>query len=65
MAEKSFLEIFQRYNPTKDKRALLESVVGTKVKYQKEPMRVEVELSFSAHVDAELIYEIEDDCRAL
>ena len=65
MAEKKFLEIFQRYNPTKDKRALLESAVSTKVKYQREPMRVEVELSFDAHVEAELIYEIEDECREL
>ena len=65
MTDKSFLEIFHRYNPTKDKKQLLESAVGTKVKYQKEPMRVEVELSFSTHVDAELIYEIEDDLRAL
>ena len=65
MAEKSFLEIFGRYVPTKDKRTLLESVLSTKVKYQKEPMRVEAELSFATHVEAELIYEIEDECRAL
>ena len=65
MAEKSFLEIFQRYVPTKDKRILLESVLSTKVKYQKEPMRVEAELSFASHVDPELIYEIEDELRAL
>ena len=65
MAEKGFLEIFKRYNPTKDKRVLLESAVSTKVKYQKEPMRVEAELTFESHVEAELIYEIEDELRAL
>ena len=65
MAEKKFLEVFSRYNPTKEKRALLESAENVKIKYIKEPMRVEVELSFSEHKDAELIYEIEDDCREL
>ncbi len=65
MAEKKFLEVFQRYNPTKEKRTLIESAVGTKVKYQREPMRFEVEMTFDSHVDAELIYEIEDDCRIL
>ncbi|MBQ9069977.1 MAG: PolC-type DNA polymerase III [Clostridia bacterium] len=65
MAEKKFLEVFSRYNPTKDKRMLLESAVSAKIKYTKEPMRVEVDLSFSEHKDAELIYEIEDECRTL
>ena len=65
MAEKKFLEVFSKYNPTKDKRQLLESATGASFRYTKVPMRVEVELSFDEHKDAELIYEIEDECREL
>ncbi|MBE6536971.1 MAG: PolC-type DNA polymerase III [Ruminococcaceae bacterium] len=65
MAEKKFLEVFSRYKPTKEKRELLESCEKAVFRYTKEPMRVEVELSFSEHKDAYLIYEIEDDCRTL
>ena len=65
MADKSFLEVFSRYAPTKDKRALLESATEAKVKYAKEDRIVEVDLYFGSHVDAELIYEIEDECREL
>jgi len=65
MAEKGFLEIFSRYSPTEEKRALLmRSSVG-KFRYDKENIRVEIELNFSSHEDAELIYEIEDECREL
>ena len=65
MAEKKFLEVFSRYKPTKDKKELLESAERAVFRYTKEPMRVEIELSFSEHKDAYLIYEIEDDCRTL
>ena len=65
MAEKRFLEVFTRYNPSKDKRELLNSAISAAYRYTKSPMRVEVELTFDSHKDAELIYEIEDECRAL
>ena len=62
MAEKSFFDVFQRYSPAEEKRALLLRAKNAKFRYTKEPMRVEVELSFDAHEDAELIYEIEEEC---
>ena len=65
MAEKKFLEVFSRYKPTKEKRLLLESAENTVIRFNRDPMRFEVELSFSEHKDAYLIYEIEDDCRTL
>ena len=65
MAEKRFLDVFSRYNPAKEKRALLEAATNASFRYTKEPMRVEVDMYFSQHVDAELIYEIEDECREL
>ena len=65
MAEKKFLEVFSRYKPTKEKRELIESAENTVIRFNREPMRFEVELSFSEHKDAYLIYEIEDDCRTL
>ena len=61
--EKNFFDVFSRYKPTEDKRALLERGKNAKFRYIKEPMRVEVELDFDAHEDAELIYEIADECR--
>ena len=65
MQTKGFFEVFTRYNPNHEKRTLLESAKDSKFRYTKSPMRVEVELSFDKHCDAELIYEIEDECRAL
>ena len=63
--EKKFFDIFSRYTPSEEKRELLLRAHSAKFRYTKEPMRVEVDLSFDSHEDPELIYEIEDECRAL
>ncbi len=63
--EKGFFDVFSRYTPTEEKRRLLERAHSARFRYSKNPMRVEVELSFDGHEDAELIYEIEDECREL
>ena len=63
--EKGFFDVFSRYTPAEDKRALLERGHSAKFRYTKAPMRVEVELDFDKHEDPELIYEIEDECREL
>lgn len=65
MQTKGFFEVFTRYAPTPEKRRLLESGKNAKFRYTKAPMRVEVEISFDSHCDAELLYEIEDECRTL
>ena len=65
MNEKNFFEVFKRYSPSEEKRALLLRAHSNVYRYSRNPMRVEVELSFDSHEDAELIYEIEDECRAL
>ena len=65
MQTKGFFDVFTRYAPSQDKRKLLESATDAKFRYTKAPMRVEVELSFSKHCDAETLYEIEDECRTL
>ncbi len=64
-SEKKFFDVFTRYAPSDEKRALLLRAHSAKFKYAKDPMRVEIELSFDAHEDAELLYEIEDECRQL
>ena len=64
-AEKKFFDVFSRYKPTDDKASLLRRGHSARFRYTKDPMRVEVDLSFDSHEDAELIYEIEDECRAL
>ncbi len=58
-----FFDVFGRYSPTEEKRALLLRGHSAVFRYSKNPMRVEVELTFDSHEDAELIYEIEDECR--
>ena len=63
--EKGFLDVFKKYEPTSDKRELLSRAHKASFRYSREPMRVEVDLSFDAREDAELIYEIEDECRTL
>ena len=63
--EKRFFDVFSRYKPQEEKRALLERGYNARFRYTKDPMRVEVDLSFDSHEDAELIYEIEDECREL
>ena len=65
MQTKGFFDVFTRYAPSQDKRRLLESATDAKFRYTKAPMRVEVELSFDKHCDAETLYEIEDECRTL
>ena len=62
--EKKFFDVFSRYAPSEEKRELLLRAHTARFRYTKEPMRVEVDLSFDSHEDAELIYEIEDECRA-
>ena len=63
--QRSFLSVFKRYDPDDNKRALLERATGATFKYTKDPMRVEVTLDFPSHEEAELLYEIEDECRTL
>ena len=65
MAEKNFFEVFSRYSPTEDKRALLLRAHSARFRYTRVPMRVEVDLCFDAWEDPEIIYEIEDECRSL
>ena len=63
--EKKFLDIFLKYKPSQEKRDMLNRAHSAKFRYTKDPMRVEVDLSFDSHEDAELIYQIEDECRLL
>ena len=65
MEEKRFFDVFKKYDPQPEKRALLERATSAVFKYQKAPMRVEVELSFPSHENALLLYEIEDECMRL
>ena len=62
---KGFFDVFTKYSPTSEKRELLERGHSASFKYTKDPMRVEVELHFDSHEDADLIYDIENECREL
>ncbi len=63
--EKKFFDVFKKYNPSQEKRELLERAYSAKFRYTKNPMRIEVELFFDGREDFTLIYEIEDECREL
>ena len=62
---KGFLDIFTRYSPDMDKRDLLDRGYDIRPRKSVDPLRIEVDISFSSHEDAELIYDIEDECRRL
>ncbi len=65
MDKRGFFDVFKRYKPSDEKRALLESAISAEFRYNQNPMRVEVELTFDCHKPADLIYDIEDECRTL
>ena len=62
---KGFFDVFTKYSPSPEKRELLERGHSASFKYTKDPMRVEVELHFDSHEDADLIYDIDNECREL
>ena len=62
--KRTFFDIFKRYVPSEEKREALADAVfvrGPK-KVQGDDLRWEAELYFPHHVDAELLYEIADEC---
>ena len=61
--QKNFFDVFGRYSPTEEKRALLMRGHSAAFRYMRNPMRVEVELTFDSHEDPLLIYGIEEECR--
>ena len=69
MAEKTFLEIFKRYEPSSDRRTVLLAAEKNHVRIQKNsggtPERVEVDLYYSTHQPAPLFYAMEDELCAL
>ena len=60
-SEKRFFDIFSRYSPESDKRALLESATDIKVKFSRDPMRFEISLSLPNHVKHSILDEIEEE----
>ena len=65
MQTRGFFDVFKRYKPDANKQKLLESAAGAVFRYKQDPMQVEVELTFTEHYPAEILYEIEDECRLL
>ncbi len=64
--KKGFFDVFTRYNPDTKKRQLLEGATDVQVRIlNKAPLRVEVNISFDKHIDADILYDIEDECRTL
>ncbi len=62
--DKNFLDIFSRYSPNMEKRDLLDRGYDINPRRVPGTTRIEVDIYFRQHEDPELIYEIEDECRA-
>ena len=65
MLNKTFFEIFRRYEAQGERRKLLERATGVDVRYCRAPFRVEVDMVFPAVEDHVLLYAIEDELRTL
>ncbi len=66
MNQKGFFEIFTRYIPTEQQKSVLSSGKSISVRYKKTPpIRIEVEIDFPHHEDAELLQETEEELRNL
>ena len=65
MTERRFFDIFKRYEPAGERRAVLESATACDVRLCRDPFRVEVDLTFPKRQDAYLLYAIEDELCAL
>ncbi len=63
--QKTFFDVFRKYQPTEELRRLLLRARTPVFRYQKDPLRVEVELTFDRHEDPELLYEIAEQCEKL
>ncbi len=64
MQEKNFFDIFQRFVPSARQKDMLLSGTDMKVRYKKDPLRIEVHFCFAAHCDAALLTETEEELRA-
>ncbi|MBR6709131.1 MAG: PHP domain-containing protein, partial [Clostridia bacterium] len=63
-AEKRLLDIFSRYEPTADARALLEKAADTRLRANREARMIEIHASFSTPVRKDLLYRIEEGIAA-
>ena len=63
---KNFFDVFRRYEPTPDKRKILsEGTLPCDPRaVDAERLCWEIDIDFSNHVDAEILYEIADECCA-
>ncbi len=61
--KKKFSDWFWRYKPTYIQSEVLKRGYNESVRYSKQPLRVEVDIYFDEHQDADILYDIEDECR--
>ncbi len=63
--EKGFFEVFSRYSPAPEKKNALQGARVTSLRYDKNNGRIEADIALEQWIEAELIYEIADECCAL
>ncbi len=64
MQEKTFLQRFQKFQPSLQQRAVLENVYPRAVRIDEAHKRVEVEVAFASLIDKSVLYGIEEDFKA-
>ncbi len=63
MTDRKFLDIFKRYKPSAEKCDLLDRAYRFELKNTPDYKQIWVNLYFTAHESADLIWQIEDECR--
>ena len=63
--EKGFFEVFSRYHPAPEKLDALERARVSTLRYDKENGRIEAEIVSDRWIDAEMLYEVADECCVL
>ena len=61
---KHILEIFSKFEPSFESRAILQSSEDNYVKFDRERRIVEIEIAFPSVISKKSLYKIEDELRA-
>ncbi len=65
MSDKRFLEVFRRYEPSSEHRALLERAHRVDVRWSRDPFCIVADLYYDTYEDSEKLYAIEEELIAL
>lgn len=62
---KTFFEVFSKYQPSEEKLLALAGSGVSALRFDRDNGRVEIELTAPAPIDADILYDLADECRVL